>query len=410
MRKLVWVAAAFAFGCNKPAPGPAPAASSSPVLAASAPPSASVAPSVAQAPPKPSSGPRVSKERLAAYGAALTEGRKLGQDKQWKEAVLKFEQAVLARPGDTVALAELGFAYYNAGDDTKARGINVRALATATDPNLRAMILFNQGLVHERAGDKVAAQRHHAASYKLRANDAVKKHLEAVGGVVGPCDGVFPTVEAIRDCLFTHEKDGLGNVEGTPLGFMRKVEHPSLVLHVFKWGPGYELDGLGTHPQLLISKVPKGFRKVSDLGADYEPGAFGLHTEARFTGFADEKIGGRSVVKISWEVAEHKSSLGGLQLHDHLEKNVTLCVLGDEKRETTCLVTVAIEEIDELSYPVEGTGEVEAELAAAKAAEPAYKKVMTATFVIGADGRVSVTETAGKRPHLAPLVAGQRLF
>lgn len=415
-----WVLGVTALSaCEKPTPPPTattPSASASTVAAKpSTSASVSAAPStVAATKPtaKGSADPKVGKAKLTTYAAALAEGRKLAGEKKWADAAAKFQEAVAARPNDPRALAELGYAQHHAGEDDKARATNKLALAAASDANLRAMILFNEGLVDEKLGDKAAARAHYQASYKLRANDIVKKRLEGVGGTVGPCDGVFATMEAMRACLFEKAKDDLGMVPeaGAPLGFMRKVEHPSLMLHVFKWGAGAELDGLGGHPQFLVSKVPKGFRKVADLGSDYEPGAFGVHNEARFTGFADETFGNHKVVKVSWEQADADSNMAGLQLYTYLTRNVTLCVLGDDKRETVCPVTVPVEEVDELSYMDGLTGEDKDAVDELAKTEPPYKKVMTATYVIGNDGKVVVTETAGQRKDLAPLLKGVKLF
>ncbi len=418
--KLVWTlgTAVLLSACEKPNPPPTATTPSATPSAVAAKPSASAstsaAPTVASTKPtaKGSADPKIGKAKLTTYATALAEGRKLAGEKKWADAAAKFQEAVAARPNDPRALAELGYAQHHAGENDKARATNKLALAAASDPNLRAMILFNDGLVDEKLGDKAAARAHYQASYKLRANDIVKKRLEGVGGTVGPCDGVFPTMEAMRACLFEKAKDDLGMVPepGAPLGFMRKVEHPSLMLHVFKWGSGAELDGLGGHPQFLVSKVPKGFRKVADLGSDYEPGAFGVHNEAHFLGFADETFGNHKVVKVSWEQADADSNMAGLQLYTYRTKNVTLCVLGDDKRETVCPVTVPVEEVDELSYMEGLTGEDKDAVDELAKTEPPYKKVMTATYVIGNDGKVVVTETAGSRKELAPLLKGVQLF
>lgn len=429
MPRTPWTRAALGLGallgsaCDKPTPPPSPAAGGAPASGAPSPtggaetgPSspASLASAAVSAPKPPAKGsdPKIGKAKLSAYATALAEGRKLAVDKKWAEAVTRFEEAVAARPGDPRALAELGYAQHHAGDDKKARETNQKALAAASDANLRAQILFNEGLVDEKLGDKEAARAHYLASYKLRANETVKKRLLAVGGLVGPCDGVFPTVEDIRGCLFTKALDDLGlpPAPGEKLGFQRKVEHPSMLLHVFKWGPGLDLDGGGGHPQLLIAKVPKGFRKVADLGSDYEPGAFGVHNEARFTGFADEAVGAHKIVKVSWEQADVDANMAGLQTYSLLTRNVTLCVLGDAQHETTCPVTVPIEEVDELTYMEGLTGEDKDAVDEVQKSEPPYKKVSSATFTIGADGTVKAKETAGKRKALEPLVAGVKLF
>ena len=76
--------------------------------------------------------------------------RKLAGEKKWVEATKAFEAALAANPGDPRALAELGYAAYHADDLRKATATNAKALEAATDPQLKAQVLFNEGMVAEK--------------------------------------------------------------------------------------------------------------------------------------------------------------------------------------------------------------------------------------------------------------------
>lgn len=108
----------------------------------------------------------------SAFDSQLASGRTLGAAKRWREAQAALEAAVAERPNDAVALAELGWAAFHAGDVERARSASTLAVEAATEPNLKAMALYNLGLAIE-AADAHAALSLFRESLNLRENKTV---------------------------------------------------------------------------------------------------------------------------------------------------------------------------------------------------------------------------------------------
>lgn len=120
-----------------------------------------------------------SKTRHAAH---LRAGRAAAKKKDWKTAMTEFDAAHQAIPEDAVALSELGWAAFNAGDLDRAQKANEEAVKLAKDPKLKAASLYNLGRVAEAKGDKETAKAMYTQSLELRPNDTVAKRLAALGG------------------------------------------------------------------------------------------------------------------------------------------------------------------------------------------------------------------------------------
>lgn len=121
------------------------------------------------------------KEQLADYRKHLKAGWAMQKDSKWAEAVPEFEKALAAIDGDQRALTELGFSAMNAGDFTKARKADEQAIQVAVDKKVKAMALYNLGLVQEKTNDTAGALRSYVASLALRPNKTVEKAVGRLG-------------------------------------------------------------------------------------------------------------------------------------------------------------------------------------------------------------------------------------
>ncbi|WP_437670521.1 tetratricopeptide repeat protein [Sorangium sp. So ce131] len=185
-RSLALGAAAvcLAPGCRRDAPQPAPdntppAATSAAAPAPSASSAALPAPPAPPTPPASSARPLTEKEKqaLATYKAALARGRLATQRRDFKAAIQAFTEAVEADPTDARAVAERGFAHLSAGDSAEAESDFSAALTSAGEPELRAQVWYNLGLLRDKAGDAGAARVAYANAHLLKPSPATRAKL-----------------------------------------------------------------------------------------------------------------------------------------------------------------------------------------------------------------------------------------
>jgi len=147
--------------------------------------SGSGAGSGSQAKPADTKGKHVvtppTKQQLADYRKHVKAGWAMQKQSKWAEAVPEFEKALVAIDGDQRALTELGFSAMNAGDFVKARKADEQAIQVAVDKKVKAMALYNLGLVQEKTNDTAGALRSYVASLALRPNKTVEKAVGRLG-------------------------------------------------------------------------------------------------------------------------------------------------------------------------------------------------------------------------------------
>lgn len=114
----------------------------------------------------------------SAYETALKQGRALGKDKRHAEAVEAFFAALRARPEDAVALSELSWSAFKAGDLATATSAAQRSIINGRQPRVQAASLYNLGRILEARGDKPGAALAYRLSLRLRPNKTVKKRLD----------------------------------------------------------------------------------------------------------------------------------------------------------------------------------------------------------------------------------------
>jgi tetratricopeptide (TPR) repeat protein len=167
---------------NKEAPAPAPAEPVAPLTEAR-----DAGLDRAASPPAPA--PTIDYRATASYGAALVLGRKLVHADKFAEATRAFEDALSKLPDDPVALSELSWSAFKAGQlDRAAKAARKSASATG-NKRLRAASLYNLGRVLEARAERDGAVAAYLTSYRLRPRPAVAKRLYALGAEI-PAGGL----------------------------------------------------------------------------------------------------------------------------------------------------------------------------------------------------------------------------
>ena len=144
--------------------------------------------------------PPATKEQRAAYVKHLRAGLAAQKANEWAKAVTELEAALAAVPGDQRALTELGWSAMNAGDYAKARKVDEEAIGVTGDRQVKAMGLYNLGLVQEKLGDKDGALRSLVASLQLRPNATVEKEVGKLGAKPEADAPVCPTGKTGCEC------------------------------------------------------------------------------------------------------------------------------------------------------------------------------------------------------------------
>lgn len=363
----------------------------------------------AEAPAEPPANEKLvlSTDALALFKKHLVAGREHAGAKRWTQAVSAFEAALEAVPGNARALSELGYSAYFAGDLDKARRINALALTAASEPGQKAQVLFNQGMVEEKQEHPELARARYQASLALRPNAVVQKRLDALG-MAAACDGAFADLGALCTCRITREQDSVMLMShAVPVCAEQPV--PSVDgLKVLRWGVG---DSLGENQWFLAARGKDGWRKLVDVGSDFEPGAFGVHNEAKVDSITSRTVQGRRVALVEWTQHNTDMNMAGLEVNTYEAHHLTVCVLDDQPR---CPVSLPLVENTSLEYSRDlvdaDDTETQRTLAELERDNPPFSRSATARYVIDDQGKLTVTETRGKRPHLAPWLRGVALW
>ncbi|APR76544.1 Hypothetical protein A7982_01891 [Minicystis rosea] len=322
--------------CSKPAP-PAEGETSTSAGAAIAPSAGATATAKATAATS-ASAPKAppSRAERAKFLKPLEEGRKSARAKDFKRALVLFDEALAVAPNDARVLAEVGWAALHTGELDRADKANKRGLALTKQPQLRAQILYNTGRVAEARKDVEAARKAYAESLALRDNAEVKKRLDAAGGPPAealPCASGAATVDALCTCLLADKNGPMA-----PDDVQKKCEAEKTPafgdarLSVIAYGA----EMLGERAHLLVARDGGVLRPVAHLGLDYEPGAFGVHNEARVVGGEAKTFGARRVIVVKSEQRNTDQNMAGLELCEASEDLETVCALGSGSSPTRC--------------------------------------------------------------------------
>jgi hypothetical protein len=282
-------------------------------------------------------GGAFSRAERAAFLGPLNEGRKKSRAKDWPGAMADFERALSVAPNDARVLAEMGWAALNANELAKAETANRRALALTKEPKLRAQILYNTGRVAEAKKDMEAARSAYAASLALRDNAEVKKRLAQVGGPKEPsvaCAEGAPSIDALCACLMKGDSAPfvMANEKTVCAVDPSSLTLGSPKLSVVRYGA----EMLGERIYMLAARNGAALTPLTEIGRDYEPGAFGVHNEAEVMGASSKVFGARTVVVVKSQQRDNDQNMAGLELCSQSEELESVCAVGDAPGKTRC--------------------------------------------------------------------------
>jgi len=113
-----------------------------------------------------------------AYRLGMKKGRKATLAKSYKEAIAGFDEALAAKPNDSRALGERGFARLLEGSDLDAakRDFDL-ATGGTNDPQLLSELWFNRGLIEEKRGSAENATAAFVVANTLRPSKAAQAKI-----------------------------------------------------------------------------------------------------------------------------------------------------------------------------------------------------------------------------------------
>lgn len=120
------------------------------------------------------------KQLRKTFRTKLDEGRAKTKAGQYQDGIALYNEALAVEPSNPAALAELGWAAFQAEQLDLAQGATTRALLYSRKSEQQGMILYNLGRIAEARGDHAAALAHYRDSLARRANETVQKHLDAL--------------------------------------------------------------------------------------------------------------------------------------------------------------------------------------------------------------------------------------
>lgn len=316
-----------------------------PACSPAAPPAAAPVPTPAPAAPSasPSPGPKpdatLTPEQRVAFRAAVKAGRTAFNAKDYLVAVERFDAALALSPDDPRALSERGWCHFQAGHLAEAEADALAAIGRSTDTQLLGATWYNLGRIREAQARTPEAAAAYRTSLGLRANETVRKRLEALGGVppepyVGVAmAGPFPSLDAWCDTRKrAHADEGavlcdptgeeLGGLEGprsavgAPFTEVRVLGVAAPMFAEAGWD-------CGTVHYSLAVRTDAGWFTADDITYAYNPGAFGIHEGV--TVHTLEVRDGRVVFDLQRDRGDTDMGLNEVQTDE--ERSLVVCAM-----------------------------------------------------------------------------------
>lgn len=308
----------------------------------------------------PAASSKPSTEKPTTFSRALVEGRAHAREKRWSDAVAAFERALALEPDNVVVLNELGWAAFNAGDDTRAQRANERALALSPTPAQEAQALYNEGRRLEALGKLDLARSMYERSLAARDNEVVQKRLESLdrdaGSPIADASAPARSNKSLAPCATSARSEAelrtcLEGVEPTPTGqtFFFEPEPDVSGLpaktRIVRFGTKSDARKRTRSTLLLVAEVGPDWLPLATLGSGFETST-SARREASF-GNAEKKAD--HVWFFHSTQRRLDQSLGGLEVKEDSTELLTVCVLDDGA--PTCPVQLPLATRDKLAYP-----------------------------------------------------------
>jgi hypothetical protein len=267
------------------------------------------------------------------YFANLSKGQKLGKAKKWKDAIVAFEAALAAIPGDDRALSELSWAALSFGDFAKAKQAGHASVLAASGKDVKAASLYNLGRAEEASKNAKEAARLYQQSLALRDNKIVKDRLAALGATAPVdsserllCSDKPMTKSELCACLLQDPdyKDARCDIEDSTT--------PFVIVDAATYGDGESV-------RLLATKSKNLYRVVAHLGDVYNPGMMGISEDWGLGPVRTHKTKQATVYEFVATHSRTDNDAGINEFETEDTEDSTFCIL-DAKVGAICPLTV----------------------------------------------------------------------
>lgn len=336
--------------CDDPKPARAPSETEATAKAAEIAPTKTASPAVkpepapperapieptagAPAVPKPATptAPAITKEARAEYRARLDAGRKLAKAQKWTEAIVEFDAALVAIPGDDRALGELSWAAFSAGDYPRARQAANASVRAATAPKVEGAALYNLGRAEEASGNLADARAAYEASIAVRPNATVSARLAALAAPTTPveleCSTAAPQ-EAICACLLATIDPEIRPADPECSFSPSGVDDFQFVTHT--------VSEVGESRTMIAVARAAGWAVVGEMAQSYNPGMMGISEEWTQEPTVERTVGTKRIVEFRGHLSRSDTDMGIDEIESEDSDVLVVCVAGDHTTPTTC--------------------------------------------------------------------------
>jgi|GEM_PF-2873015 len=278
--------------------------------------------------------PKVTKAMRADYQRQLALGRKAAKAAKWPEAIAALDAALVAIPGNDVALSELSFAAMSAGDAVTARRAGRQAVLVATEPKIKAAALYNLGRVEETDRPALAIALYDQ-SLALRPSAIVDKRRADLATRVSytppplPCSTPMPAA-ALCSCVNKTTELEVAAQACT----LTETD-----LADFQYAR-YATSSVGEEEVLLVGKSDAGWSVVARVDGIYNPGAFGIYEDWSWTSADEERFGTRSIARFVTDKSRSDSDPGVNESESESTTQLIVCVRDNAGGPPTCPIAV----------------------------------------------------------------------
>lgn len=339
----------------------------------------------------------ITREVRAEYKKRLAAGRKLAKAAKWPEAIAELQAALAAIPGDDRALAELSFAAMSAGDRDLARKAGRQAVLVSTEPNVKSAALYNLGRTEETEAPAAAAALYRT-SLTLRPNATVEKRLADLVARGNYAPEPLPcaqpaAIDKVCACLNATAVDVDPDV--------RQCDLAATAVDGFQLAR-FRTSELGEDRVLLVGKGNAGWAVVADVAYIYNPGAFGISEDWSLDSVAEEKLGTRTVVKVTSKKSRHDSDMGVDEEESEDSTDLVVCVRDPAGGLPTCPLSVRTDYVYDRDRMGLATDEEMADIADELSKDLPIHREVRVSVELKPDGVAAVRAVQG-RPDPAAL-------
>jgi tetratricopeptide (TPR) repeat protein len=347
---------------------------------------------------------KTAQSELKKFRKSVDQARKLHEAKDYQNAIIDFEAALLIIPNHPQILSELAFTALFAQEYEIAIQASEKALSTfkidqpliEKDTDLLGSICFNLGSAYEKQGDVSKASQAYVKSLEYRLNRIVRERLEAIDPqkyaqfdtfhtktLKGPlisqdqlCQAIIKNskdpVEKKNPCQFiildkqtTIDQAGLLDALRIEKNIAQFKNDPNLSLGIIS----FEISDLPMSIDFrFFMKSSKGYFYQEQPISIYNPGAFGIHQHLSIQKIKRFKFFGygNPVFKIQFQTDFTDMDMAGTIENHQSSTYLMWCGLGQSLR-PSCTKPLEISHLSETS--INQLGEEKVDLSAEKPLE-----------------------------------------